>query len=430
MFHELPSVKDQLKKCVRCGQCRSVCPVFREIGTENAAPRGHVFMAGMLRDGELAPSLQIAKKMNQCLLCEACSHDCPSGITVHEIVAGSRDYLVKYQPAIKNKLIKSVWTGPGKMNLIHGLTRFYQKSGLRELARKTGLIKGVAGELAPAEQLLNDVPSTTAFKALSFKQEIRGPQKYKIGYFLGCATNLYGAATASALVKVLNRHGCEVIIPQDLKCCGLPQYANSHMEQAKEMARYNIKAMTALPVDYIVTDCASCSSTLKGSLYRNWEDPEMQQLAAQFLAKVYDINAFLSHKLELIEPQGKLEPIKVTYHDPCHLARSQKIKEEPRRILSAIPGVELVEMAVQDQCCGGAGTFSFFNYDLSMKILDRKMTLVKNTGARIIATSCPACAMQLTYGLERAGISGRVVHPVELLEQSYAKHTDAPSHIE
>ncbi|NLL18761.1 MAG: (Fe-S)-binding protein, partial [Clostridia bacterium] len=346
------------------------------------------------------------------------------------IVAGSRDYLVKYQPAIKNKLIKSVWTGPGKMNLIHGLTRFYQKSGLRELARKTGLIKGVAGELAPAEQLLNDVPSTTAFKALSFKQEIRGPQKYKIGYFLGCATNLYGAATASALVKVLNRHGCEVIIPQDLKCCGLPQYANSHMEQAKEMARYNIKAMTALPVDYIVTDCASCSSTLKGSLYRNWEDPEMQQLAAQFLAKVYDINAFLSHKLELIEPQGKLEPIKVTYHDPCHLARSQKIKEEPRRILSAIPGVELVEMAVQDQCCGGAGTFSFFNYDLSMKILDRKMTLVKNTGARIIATSCPACAMQLTYGLERAGISGRVVHPVELLEQSYAKHTDAPSHIE
>lgn len=421
MFHELPSVKDQLKKCVRCGQCRSVCPVFREIGTENAAPRGHVFMAGLLRDGELPPSEAIAAKMNRCLLCEACSHDCPSGIQVHEMVAGSRDFLAAYQPAIKQKLLRSVWTGPGQMKKVHSLARFYQGSGLRGLARKTGLVKAVAGKLAPAENLLIDVPPKTALAALPAQQQVAGPKKYTVGYFLGCATNLYGAATASAVVRVLNRHGCQVIVPEGIKCCGLPQYGNGLMKQAKEMARHNIKVFAGLNVDYIVTDCASCSSTLKSSLYRDWEDPEMEQPAKEFQAKVYDINAFLCHKVELLPPEGELEPLRVTYHDPCHLARSQKIKEEPRRVLAAIPGVELVEMATQDQCCGGAGTFSFFNYDLSMKILDRKMNLVKNTGAQIIATSCPACTMQLTHGLKRAGITGRVVHPVELLERSYAK---------
>ncbi|HHW08241.1 MAG TPA: (Fe-S)-binding protein [Clostridia bacterium] len=418
MFHELPPIKDQLKKCVRCGQCRSVCPVFREIGTENAAPRGHVFMAGMLRDGELAPSAAILAKFNQCLLCEACTRDCPSGIAVHEIVAACRAYLGRYQPSIKTWLFKRLWTGPSNLNKIHKGARFFQQSGLRSLARITGLARAVAGELAHGDTVLGDIPSRTALDSLP-RQEIAEPRTYRVGYFLGCATNLFGAATAKALIKVLNYHGCEVVVPKGLHCCGLPQYANSLPEQAKAMARANLRVFAGLPVDYIVTDCASCSSTLKSGLYREWDDPDLEKTARYWQSRIYDINAFLVQKLELLPPKIEGAPLKVTYHDPCHLARAQKIKQEPRRVLQSIPGLQLVEMEVQDQCCGGAGTFSVFQHELSMKILDRKMDLIKQTKADICATSCPACAMQLRHGLARAGLPGKVVHPVELLSQAY-----------
>jgi len=418
VFHELPPIKDQLKKCVRCGQCRSVCPVFREIGTENAAPRGHVFMAGMLRDGELAPSAALLAKFNQCLLCEACTRDCPSGIAVHEIVAACRAFLGRFQPGLKTWLFKNLWTAPGNLNKVHKAARFFRQSGLRSLAQSTGLARALAGELAHGDQLLGDLPPRTALQSLP-RQEIAEPRTYRVGYFLGCATNLFGAATARALIRVLNYHGCEVIVPPNLRCCGLPHYANSLPEQARALAKANLQVLAGLPVDYIVTDCASCSSTLKSNLYRDWDEPELEQAAQHWQDRIYDINAFLCEKLELKPLKENGASFKVTYHDPCHLAQAQKIKKEPRQVLKSIPGLQLVEMEVQDQCCGGAGTFSVFQHDLSMKILDRKMNLIQKTGAGLCATSCPACAMQLKYGFARAGLPGQVVHPVELLSRAY-----------
>ncbi|WP_227764645.1 (Fe-S)-binding protein [Zhaonella formicivorans] len=420
MFHQLPVVRDQLKKCVRCGQCRAVCPIFKEIGTETAAPRGHVFLVQKLRDKELIPSSKVADRANRCLLCESCSSECPSGIKVHEMVAAARDYLADYQSKpLKRFLLRSIWAHPERLNLFLRLAYGYQKFGLQSLAQKTGLVKLLAGELAQSEALLGNLPPKSALSFLGHHIPAQGTKKLKVGYFLGCATNHFSPEVALAAVKVLTRNGCEVIIPEGLKCCGLPNYANGDMDLAKTLARENIEAFSQAQVDFIITDCASCSSVLKGPLYKEWQDADMIEKAQAFQAKVLDLNIFLLEKITLNGSFAVLAPTIITYHDPCHLAKAQKVYAQPRQLLSMIPGVEIREMNNPDQCCGGAGTFSFFNYDLSMKILDRKMKSIKETGAQIIATSCPACTMQLRHGLKRHQLKGKVMHPVELLAQAY-----------
>lgn len=422
-FKELPPVKEQIMKCVRCGKCRSVCPIFAEVGNETAAPRGHVFMVGMLRDGKVEPSLEVARRLTNCLMCETCSVNCPSGIDIHELNAAARSYIYDKNPSLSRGFVfDTLWTRPGMLKTSTRMMYAAQKLGLQSLARHLGMMRILPGDLSKAEGILDSLPRHTARSVLAETNPARGARKYTVGYFLGCATDLIFPSVAIATVDVLTRNGCEVVIPSASRCCGLPHIANGKMDTARELAAHNVKLFNKYNFDYIITDCASCSSALS---LKNMEflagGPLHMEEARIFADKVMDLTRFLSEKLELALPPVSAEPVKVTYHDPCHLANAQGIKQAPRELLKLIPGLELVEMDLANRCCGGSGTFALTHYDLSMKVLDKKIASAMATGAQYIATCCPSCTMQLRYGVKRHNWNAKVVHPVELLSLYYQK---------
>ncbi|MDH7498273.1 MAG: (Fe-S)-binding protein [Syntrophomonadaceae bacterium] len=428
-FRELPPVRDQLRKCVRCGRCRTVCPVFAEVKNETVAPRGHVFMVQMLRDGVVQPSSQVYEHLGNCLLCETCSTFCPSGIDIHELNAAARSYVTDSLPSAGRRMVfDRFWTSPRLLRTFSWLAWAAQATGLQSLARKLGLTRLLPGDLPEAERILEEVPRRAARELLGEFIPARGQRRWRVGYFLGCATNLFNPEVASATVEVLTRNGCDVYIPSGLKCCGLPQVANGRLDTARELLLHNMQVFAGLELDYVVTDCASCSSALSAKhMAFVLGVEELDREAAAFAGKVQDLTAFLVDVLDVQPPAAAgAGPLPITYHDPCHLAKAQGIRRQPRELLRRIPGVELVEMKDADRCCGGSGTFSLTHYAMSMKILDKKMQAIAATGARTVATCCPSCMMQLRHGMSRSGREGTVLHPVTLLAEAY-RQSD-PSH--
>jgi glycolate oxidase iron-sulfur subunit len=252
-----------------------------------------------------------------------------------------------------------------------------------------------------------------------------GEKKYRVGYFLNCANNLIFTSSVRASLTVLTENHCEVVNILDAKCCGMPHRAYGEIDTAKQLARHNLNIFKNLEVDAIITDCASCGSFLKDyeSLFHG--EPE-EEIAKQVKKKLVDISEFLG-KIGIKEPppfdfiQGKQSKIRVTYHDPCHLGRGQKVTQVPRDIIRSIPNVELVELAESDWCCGGAGSYNLTKYDVSMKILGRKMQNIANTEAALVASGCPSCLMQLGLGVYRSKLHAQVIHPIQLLAMAYRK---------
>ena len=424
-YNQLPAIKDQIKKCVRCGQCRMVCPVFAEIRNETVSPRGHVFMVQMLRDGKVQPSEDVYQHLGQCLLCETCTLNCPAGIKIHEMNAASRSFIEQKNPhKRKNLVFDNMWSHPSRLKFTVSSIRRAQSTGLQSLADKLGIIKLMDKDLAKAQKILNNIPKRSALDQLRDYYPAIGEKKYTVGYFVGCATNLLYPEIALAMVNVLIHNGCDVVIPHDVNCCGMPHIANGKIDLAETLAQHNIAIFENTKADYIVTDCASCSAALKKSTLQllianeTWADR-----VSAFSAKAMDLTSFLQDIVQLKEiPSEKITGItkKVTYHDPCHLVNAQKITQQPRALLKLNPDVELVEMKNANRCCGGSGTYSMTHYELSMKILKRKVDAIKATGAEIVATCCPSCSMQLRYGLDNNGLQKvKVVHVVEMINQLY-----------
>lgn len=421
-FKNLPPVKEQLMKCVRCGKCRSVCPVFAEIGNETAAPRGHVFMVQMLHDEKVEPNNDVYERLANCLMCEACTINCPSGIDIHELNAAARSYIYEKNPSIGKELIfDSLWTKPAALHTGMKFMWGVQKAGLQTFARNVGITRLLPGDLGKAEKILTSVPFRSARSLIRERNPARGEKKLIVGYFLGCGTDLLNPEVALATIDVLTRNGCEVIVPAASKCCGLPHIANGKMDTARSLAAHNVKIYNSYDFDYIVTDCASCSSALS---HKSMEfllgGLKIEDEAFKMADKVMDLTRFLIDVLDIKMPDKEIKEIKkVTYHDPCHLANAQGITQEPREMINRMPGTELIEMNESNRCCGGSGTYSITHYNMSMKILDRKMDNAMQTGADILATCCPSCMLQLRHGVNRHNWNCRVVHPVELLSEYY-----------
>jgi glycolate oxidase iron-sulfur subunit len=405
--------------CIRCGACLGACPTYRESLTETASPRGRVALTRMGLEGSLALSDNLLEQMYSCFACMACDDACPVGIRPAEVALSMRGVQEELRPRKwKDLLFGRVLSDAGRMETATLPLRLYQGLGIRRLAYLLGLNRLLPGPLRDWEAMLPRIPQRPLRRVLPEVTEARsGPARYRVGFFLGCAQSLLFAEESAAALRVLARNGCTVITPKEVQCCGMPARAYGRTDLAEGHARHNIALFERHDLDVIVTDCATCGSMLKeyGSLLTG--DPEWAPRAQAFRGKVRDISEFLA-ELPALEPHGRIEG-KVTYHDPCHLRRAQQVWKQPRRLLSQIDGLQLTELPEADWCCGSAGSQLITHYETSWKVLDRKLDNIAQTGARIVASGCPACRMQLNAGLRRRGLPVRVVHPIALLDEAY-----------
>ncbi len=402
-----------LERCNKCGFCLAHCPIYKVTGIEWAGARGRI---ALIHSALLEGTLNIKELIDpvfNCLTCNACVDDCPAGVQTSDIIFNTRE--AAYQPGMMNRwILRNILSRPSVLHTAADILKFSDIIGLRGAASRTGLIN-IIGDAGKAQAIVPRVPRYTGLKnIIKSALKIEHP-KYKVAYFVGCFASNLDSYEAAATIHILQKHQAEVIIPE-FACCGIPAPAYGDIESARMMARRNIKIAAGLDVDAIVTPCASCSSFLKeyGKLLA--DEPQWAEKARAFSGKVKDISEFLIN-VGLVNGLVDIKK-KVTYHDPCHLARYQKIKNPPRTLLKSIPGVEFIELKESDMCCGAAGTYGFKNYDLSMKVLARKMENVQNTGAGILVSSCPACIMQLSHGVKMCKLDIRTASIVEILDEA------------
>jgi glycolate oxidase iron-sulfur subunit len=272
--------------------------------------------------------------------------------------------------------------------------------------------------LAELEQLLPDIRKKKRHVELGSVFPAVGKKRYRVGLLTGCVMNEIFGDVNEATIRVLQRNGCDVIVPGAQGCCAALHCHAGIIGTAQEMARKNILAFEEAGVDAVIVNAAGCGAKLKeyGALLDG--DPEFRGRARAFSHKVKDISEFLSSLPSITKP-GELR-VRVAYDDPCHLLHAQKVGQPPRTLLNSIPGLQLVELERPDQCCGSAGIYNITQYELSMRILDKKIEDISKTDAEVLATGNPGCMLQIAYGLRKAGLQRpRVVHPVELLDQAY-----------
>ncbi|MFC1937390.1 (Fe-S)-binding protein [Chloroflexota bacterium] len=414
MSQGLQELSEALLRCNKCGFCLAGCPVYKITGIEWTVARGRLALLQGVLDNEVKLS-EITEPIFNCLTCNCCVDHCPPGVLTDDIILKARAEVVKSQgqPWVQRVLLRKILPIPSRLRKLAWLLGWLQVSGLRSVARKIGLTR-LLGNAGRAEPILPPVPSRHRISNAS-SSALENPS-YRVAYFVGCAATNITPQVAEAAIRVLNRHDVEVTVPEFV-CCGMPAYGYGDIESTLVMARKNIDLASSLNVDTIITTCATCGSLLKRYPDLLSKDADYSVASRVFADKVKDISEFLV-SIGLNPEMGTLK-YSVTYHDPCHLGRFQKVTGPPREILHSIPGVEFIEMTEANTCCGAAGSYNIGHYDLSMKVLARKMQNVAQTRADLLVTCCPGCSMQLAYGIKQHGLHMKSMELVELLDQAY-----------
>jgi glycolate oxidase iron-sulfur subunit len=410
-----------LDRCVHCGLCLNACPTYRELGVEMDSPRGRIYQMAQVANGApIGPSY--VQHIELCLACRGCETACPSGVQYGRLVEAARAEIeaatVRSRPArwMRGFVFGHLLQSPAIMTLLGAMLYLYQGSGLQKLVRGLGFLK-LLGKLGDVEQLAPRAEPPFFFSQIGKTFPAAGERRYRVALMAGCIANVCFARLNEATVRVLQKNGCEVVVPAGQICCGALHVHAGLRDEARGLARRNVDALAEGGFDAIITNAAGCGSTLKeyGELLEN--DPVYAARAREFAGRVRDVTEFLAS----IELNCKMQPlpITVTYQDSCHLAHGQRIRTAPRKLLEAVPGLTFREMALSDLCCGSAGIYNVTQNEMSMEILERKMENVNRTGADVIATANPGCILQLRAGVNLHGKGQRVVHVVELLDEAY-----------
>jgi len=414
--------QSDLDRCVHCGLCLNACPTYRELRVEMDSPRGRIYQMAQVASGAAPISPSYIEHIELCLACRGCETACPSGVQYGRLVEAARAEIEnQIQRPWHVRLLRWFVFGkllPSKLNLgvVGTLLYFYQVSGLKKLVRMLGFLPARLREM---ESLAPEIETPFFFGYYGRVLPPEGAQKYRVAFMAGCIANISFARLNEATVRVLQKNGCEVSIPRTQTCCGALHVHAGIREKARELARRNIDALLEGEYDAIITNAGGCGSTLKeyGELLEH--APAYAEKARRFSGLVKDVNEFLAS----IELNRDMKPLSmtVTYQDSCHLAHGQKIRSAPRKLLNAVPGLQLREMPLSDLCCGSAGIYNVVHTGMSMALLRKKMDSVNGTGAQAIVTANPGCMLQLSAGVQKFGQGQRVAHVVQILDEAYSK---------
>jgi glycolate oxidase iron-sulfur subunit len=423
-YHDAPKQSD-LDRCVHCGLCLNACPTYRELGVEMDSPRGRIYQMVQVATGVSEIGASYKEHIDLCLACRACESACPSGVQYGRLVEAARAEIEEKSPPpfftriVRKLVFEHLLPSKTNLKLAGFMLHFYRASKLQDLVRSLGILN-LMGNMGKAEALAPVPESPTFFKSYGKVMPAIGQQKYRVAFLGGCMANVFFARLNEATVRVLQKNGCEVSIPNDQTCCGALHVHAGLREPARKLARQNIDALLGGNYDAIITNAAGCGSTLKEYDELLEEDPDYAKKAVQFKKLMKDVTEFLA-SIELNLEMGNIHSV-VTYQDSCHLAHGQKIRSAPRTLLRAVPGLVFKEMPMSDLCCGSAGIYNIVQNDMSMAILETKMGYVNSVKPDIIATANPGCMLQLQAGAKLHGRGQRVAHVVELLDEAYKNH--------
>jgi len=421
-FEEIKKFESDLEQCMKCGFCTFFCPVYQEEMIESSVARGKNMLIRALIAGELDYTKEFADRLNKCTLCMTCTANCPSRAQIPPVIVAARADKVKAKGVSFPYNIIYRWLIPHR-TLFGSVVRFASWFQGIFMPKTEGTIRHLSlflSALGKGRQIPSIAPRFLRQAVPVVNKPPAGVDtKMRVGYFTGCMTDFVFPDLGKHIINFLTKNGVEVVVPKEQGCCGAPVYLGAgDFDTGRKLADTNVNALAE--VDYVISDCATCTSALKDYTKFLADTPERKEAYAKFADKVKDITEFLVDVLKLpasaYQASPEVKGKKVTWHDPCHLNRHLGIKSQPRQILESIPDIEYIEMPNADRCCGMAGTFSVYYYDLSKKIADKKMAGIEASGADIVVTDCPGCQIQFIDNTIRHKMPVKVMHIMDLLE--------------
>ncbi|NHN31929.1 (Fe-S)-binding protein [Paenibacillus agricola] len=439
---------DQLTNCMRCGFCQTACPTFNETGLEAASPRGRIALMKAVADGFMEPGQQFKEQMDLCLGCRACEPACPSDVKYGQLIEQARESITAetefpwHVKAVRTLFMERLFPNHGRMRLVGGLLKLYQRSGLQTVTRKSGVMNLFPQHMREMEQILPQASSDGVIVAweklglaaawetasngqrmLVIPQAGTSAKVARVGMFRGCIMDVLFTETNVNTVKLLSEAGFEVVIPEAQTCCGALHAHAGEGDSARGLARTNIDVFANARVDYIASNAGGCGASLKEYDHLLHADPSMISAARDFVGRMKDVSELLldyGRPLELKPVAPTALPTKVTYQDSCHLRNVMRVHRQPRDLIKLIPGVQLNELQSADTCCGSAGIYNLTQPQMSTQVLDHKMELVDLTQAETIITANPGCLLQMQWGIHRSAEGGnrKAVHLIDFLAEA------------
>lgn len=418
-----PPAHELLAECVHCGFCLPACPTYLLWREEMDSPRGRIYLMKTALEGDAdALDATMVQHFDRCLGCMNCMTACPSGVKYDKLIEATRAQIERnFRRPIADRLFRwlifSLFPHPKRLRFVSFFSWAYERLGIRWLLHKSGLISLLPARIQQMESLL---PSVT-LRGLTSQMPVRiaavGTARKRVGLMLGCVQRVYFEHVNAATARVLAAEGCEVFIPRSQGCCGALMTHTGREPEAIEAARKLIDSFEPLDLDFIVINAAGCGSNVKeyGHLLR--DDPAYASRAQAFAAKCRDISEVLAE----LPPRAPRHAVsmRIAYQDSCHLLHAQGIGKQPRDLLKAIPGLELLELP-DTGCCGSAGIYNLIEPQTAHELGERKARTVANTGAAALVSANPGCLLQITKELRRLGKDMPAYHLIELLDASIA----------
>jgi glycolate oxidase iron-sulfur subunit len=434
LLRELKKQEEKLFNCVHCGFCLPVCPTYSRLGDEADSPRGRLhFMRAVVEERIRPESATLNRHLDRCLGCRACESVCPSGVEYGRLLEGAREVTVgAVRPNLMTRLLPIFMASRTLLRPTMFLTRALRATGFPDVAARRLPGKGLLGQ---ARLGMGMIAATSPQKLQNHggaqrpTASGRGPARQlgprhligvgsRAGILTGCVQEGLLGRVNRATERVLEANGFQVVTVEEQGCCGAIHAHTGELEGARQLARRNIAAFEGLELDLVVVNAAGCGAAMKEYPHLLAEDSAYVDRARALAAKIKDVS-------EVLYSDGLLKggelPLRVTYDAPCHLLHAQRISAEPLALLDSVPGIERIPLDGYDECCGGAGIYGITHPELGGRISDDKVRAIVESEAEVVATGNPGCMMQIGAGLRKVGSDVGVVHPIELLDESYRR---------